>query len=149
MKTLVVEDDFLSRRLLQTILHPYGVCDVAVDGEEALTAFALAWEELKPYDLVCLDIMMPGTDGQETLREIRNREDRMGINADEGVKVIMTTALDDRKNVMAAFRSQCDAYIVKPIERDKVIAETKLGITVAVTQGKAMLNGRKPHRAHS
>jgi two-component system, chemotaxis family, chemotaxis protein CheY len=131
MKTLVVEDDFLSRRLLQAILQQHGVCDVAVDGKEALTAFALAWEELQPYDLICLDIMMPGMDGQETLREIRSREEHRGVHPDEGVKVIMTTVLDDRKNIMTAFRSQCDAYIVKPIEKEKVINEiTKMGITL-------------------
>ena len=74
MKTLVVEDDLVSRQLLQTILSRYGECNVAVNGKEALSAFSLAWKALQPYDLICLDVMMPEMDGQETLRQIRKIE---------------------------------------------------------------------------
>ncbi len=45
MKALIVEDDLTSRILLQRILSPHGICDVATDGIEALKAFRLAWQE--------------------------------------------------------------------------------------------------------
>jgi two-component system chemotaxis response regulator CheY len=71
MRVLVVEDDFISRKLLTTLLGHYGSCDVAVDGVEAVSAFKMALAEGAPYDLICLDIMMPNMDGQEALKEIR------------------------------------------------------------------------------
>jgi two-component system chemotaxis response regulator CheY len=121
MKTLVVDDDFVCRKLLQTILSKHGECDIAVNGREALEAFRLASEEGRPYDLICLDIMMPGMDGHEVLRIIRDVEDRSGIKGLDGAKVIMTTALSDYENVRKAFREQCEGYIPKPIDKDKLL----------------------------
>lgn len=129
MKILIVEDDFTSRKLLLALLSSYGECDVAVNGEEALVAFDAATDDGDPYSLVCLDIMMPVMDGQETLAEIRNRESLAGVQGLDGVKIIMTTALDDSQNVMTAFRSQCEGYLVKPIGKaDLTKLLTSLGI---------------------
>ncbi|MFZ2958642.1 MAG: response regulator [Candidatus Ozemobacteraceae bacterium] len=125
MRILVAEDDFVSRRLLMEYLSPYGSCDPAVDGKEALEAFKKALEIGKPYDLICLDIMMPEIDGQEVLHEIRRFEEEKGIAGLFGVKIIMTTALDDFKNIMTAFRHQCEAYLVKPVERGKMVEQLK------------------------
>ena len=121
MKTLIVEDDFTSRLLLQQILNPYGECHIAVDGREAIEAFMLAWAEGSRYDLICLDIMMPEMDGQEVLKRIRNMEDSKGVLPGNGVKVIMTTCLRDKENVFTAFNEQCDAYLVKPIDKAKIL----------------------------
>lgn len=123
MKCLIVEDDFAARRLLQRYLSGYGDCDVAVDGNEAVEAFSQATDEKEPYDLICLDIMMPNMDGHEALKAIRQIESDHGINGLDGVKVIMTTALGDSKNVMESFREGCEAYIVKPVEKDKLLEE--------------------------
>lgn len=125
MKTLIVEDDFMSRRLLQKILSPYGSCDIAVDGKESVEAFRLALEENQPYDLICLDIMMPKMDGQEVLREIRKIEVEKSIHGLRGAKIIMTTALGDKGNIMKAFKEQCEAYLVKPIDRKKLLKEIR------------------------
>jgi two-component system, chemotaxis family, chemotaxis protein CheY len=121
MKILIVEDDFTSRLLLQTILSAYGECHIAVNGKEAIDAFALALEEGKPYQLICLDVMMPEVDGMEALKKIRSLEEEMGINSSAGVKIIMTTALGDPKNVIGAFKSLCDAYLVKPVNKSKLL----------------------------
>jgi two-component system, chemotaxis family, chemotaxis protein CheY len=124
MKTLIVEDDSVSASLLRTILSAHSECDVAEDGEKAVALFKRG-REGKPYDLVCLDIMLPGKDGQSVLRDIRAIEAEAGVPAPDGVKIIMITALGDKENVMGAFRSQAEAYIVKPIRKGKVIAELK------------------------
>lgn len=121
MKTLIVEDDFTSRKLLQLMLLPLGECDVAVNGKEALDAFRLAASEGKRYDLICLDIMMPEMDGHEVLKEIRRMEEEEGIVGRQAVKVIMTTALDDSKNILKAFNEQCEGYLVKPIEKRQLV----------------------------
>lgn len=129
MKSLVVEDEFVARRILQHFLSTHGECDVAANGREALEAFASALNEHRPYDLVCLDLMLPEIDGQEVLREIRELESTHGVAIGEGAKVIMTTSLNDRRNVINAFKSGCESYLVKPIDKTKVAGELqKLGL---------------------
>ncbi|TCL64770.1 two-component system chemotaxis response regulator CheY [Hydrogenispora ethanolica] len=125
MKTLIVEDDFVSRRLLQIILAPYGPCDIAVNGKEAIEAFRLAWQEKSPYQLICLDIMMPELGGQEVLKTIRAIEREMSVDWGDGAKIIMTTALHDHENIKQAFQEQCEAYLVKPIERVKLLQQLR------------------------
>ena len=121
MRVLVVEDDFISRRLLCRYLEPHGECDVAVNGNEALSAFRQALASGHYYDLICLDIMMPGMDGQETLKRMRQIEREAHISAANEVKVIMTSALEDQENVVAAFANSCQGYVVKPIEKRKFL----------------------------
>jgi two-component system chemotaxis response regulator CheY len=130
MRMLVVEDDFGSRRLLQALLKPFGQTDVVVDGEEAVEAFRLAWEDNDPYGVVFLDIMMPKLDGQQALTGIREIEREIGIHPKDEVTVIMTTALEDPKNVIQAYKEGgATSYLVKPIDRAKLHAELdRLGI---------------------
>lgn len=123
MKTLIVEDDFISRQILQEILIPFSSCDTAVNGREAIEAFVLALDKGSPYDLITLDIMMPEIDGQEALRRIRAIEKERGIVNLSGVKIVMTTALEDFETIKAAFRDQCEAYLVKPITTQKVLKQ--------------------------
>ncbi len=126
MKILIVEDDFVARRTLKEILSPYGECDVVVDGEEAIQAFELACEEKVPYDLICMDIMMPHVDGQESLRRIREIERDMGVRGSAEVRVIMISALDDPKTVVNAFyRGGATSYMVKPIQKEKLLTELR------------------------
>jgi two-component system chemotaxis response regulator CheY len=125
MRTLIVDDDFPTRKLLNAYLSPYGACDQVVDGDEAVEAVGLALEEEEPYQLVCLDIMMPNKDGQAVLREIRAMEERYGIHGRRGVPIIMITALGDAENIMEAFKSQCEGYITKPIEREALLEKLR------------------------
>jgi two-component system, chemotaxis family, chemotaxis protein CheY len=125
MRTLVVEDDFTSRLLLQKLLAPYGEIHVAANGKEALEAFRAARKEKCAYDLICLDIMMPEMNGQSALKEMRMIEEGEGIPVGRGAKILMTTALKDPKNVMTAFLEMCDGYLVKPIEKGKLLEHLK------------------------
>ncbi len=129
MKILIAEDDFASRKFMLRLLQQYGDCDVTVDGEEAIEAFQMALEDDEPYDLVCLDIMMPGVDGYEALKQIRKIEAEEQIPEDKQAKIIMTTALNDGRNVMKAFSLGCVAYAGKPIDKEKFENELrKLGL---------------------
>jgi len=120
MKILIAEDDFVSRKLLFKILLNYGECDCAINGKEAIEAFLIAHKEGTPYDIICLDIMMPIMYGQEVLKKIRNEENKMNIFATNSVKIVMTTALNDSQNILKAFREQCEGYITKPIRKTKI-----------------------------
>ncbi len=126
MKFLIVDDDAVCRKLVKTILAPYGDCDLAFDGSEAIDAVRLALEDGQPYDLVCLDIMMPGTDGHEALEAIRQLESRRGIAGSDGVKIIMTTALVDSKHCIRAFHNGCESYVTKPLRAEKLLEQVRV-----------------------
>ncbi len=132
-RILIAEDDFGSRRMMQKLLDEYGDVDVVVDGEEAVQAFLLASDEERPYSLVLLDIMMPRMDGQEALKLIREAEKKRGLLPGAEVPVVMTTVLEDPKNVIEAyFKGGATAYMVKPIDRIKVKSTLgKLGFNPA------------------
>ena len=125
MRTLIVEDDFTCRLLLQSFLSNYGDCHIAVNGREAVTAFSAAQKNGQGYDLICMDIMMPEVDGHTAVKEIRAIEEARGILSSNGVKIIMTTALDDVKNVVQSFQSLCDAYLFKPIDTGKLLGHIR------------------------
>jgi two-component system chemotaxis response regulator CheY len=125
MRTLIVEDDFTSRLLMQSLLSRYGECHIAVNGLEAVEAFRHALDVGQPYDLICMDIMMPEMDGQSAVREIRACEAARGTLSTQGVKIVMTTALGDVKNVVESFKLLCDAYVFKPIDKGNLIDHLK------------------------
>ena len=129
MRILIAEDDFASRKVILKFLSVYGECDVTVDGMEAIDAFMMALEEGNPYDLVCLDIMMPVMDGYQALVGIRNLEKERNIPEDKRTKVIMATALNEEKNVKMAFELGCTIYSGKPIDQNRFEqALRKLGL---------------------
>ena len=125
MRILIVEDDMTSRLLLRKMLEPFGACDVAVNGREAVEAYRMAFESSNPFALVCLDIMMPEMDGQAALKAIRTLEESKALPPSRAAKIVMTTALRDLDNVTHAYRELCDGYLVKPIQRDKLLGVLK------------------------
>ena len=133
MRVLIVEDDFYCRTLLHDILRPLGQCDIAVNGEEAVFAFKRAQEELRPYDLICLDLVLPEMDGHQALREIRALEREAGRDSVREVKVIVTTILDDSKETHDAFfLGGAASYLVKPIREEALLEELRnLGLLPA------------------
>jgi two-component system chemotaxis response regulator CheY len=125
MRTLIVEDEFTGRVLMQEFLKNLGPVDLAADGQMGVNMVRLALENRQPYDLICLDIMMPDLDGQQTLRVIREMEQDWGIYTTQRAKVVMTTSLNDRENVVNAYTGQCDGYLTKPISRQPLLDELR------------------------
>lgn len=121
MKILIAEDDRTSRIFMEKFMSKYGDCDVAVDGMEALDLFMEAVKKEQPYDLACLDVMMPKVDGLKLLKVIRTLENQHKVPQEERVKIIMMTALADVDYVDQAFKLGCDAYAPKPVDTKKVI----------------------------
>jgi len=126
LKILIVDDEFLNRRVLRELFAEFGECDIAVNGQEAIDSFVLAHQSKKPYDLICMDIKMPVVDGLKALQVIRQTEKEMKIPPSLAVKVLMTTAVDDPHTVIEAFY-ECDAtsYLIKPVNRPKLVKELR------------------------
>ena len=121
MKILIAEDDSTSRVLLEELLNVYGDCTSVVDGLEAVRAFKKSLDDDRQFDLICLDIMMPKMNGQDVLKEIRKIEQKQGIGGKDMAKIVMTTALEDAKNIMQALlRGPCEGYLTKPINKKKL-----------------------------
>jgi len=118
-RVLIAEDDMIGRRLMKKFLEKYAECELAVDGLEALNLFAESIQQSKPYQLICLDIMMPQLDGLKVLKAIQDIYTQKKIPEDQRAKIIMTTALNDQKTVMEAYENGCVGYAWKPIDLEK------------------------------
>jgi two-component system chemotaxis response regulator CheY len=125
LRVLLVEDDFASRLVLQSFLSRYGECHIAVNGKEAVEAFRSSLDLGQRYDLICMDIMMPEMDGGEAVRQIRAIEESHGILSTYGARIVMTTAVDDVREVVRCFRELCDAYLIKPIDLTSLLAHMR------------------------
>jgi two-component system chemotaxis response regulator CheY len=126
LRILIVDDSKTSRLALERILEPYGDCELGSNGEDAIKAFSLAWEQGRPYDLICLDIMMPHVDGIQALMIIRRMEREMGILNPHGAKVIIVTNIDNPSIVFEAYyRGGANAYLYKPVDKSKLTSELK------------------------
>lgn len=122
MKMLVAEDDFVSQLLMTAFLRDYGSVQLALTGKEAVTLAVGALARGEPFDLICLDIMMPEMDGQQALKQIRAAEASHSAEGGARAKILMTTALAEQSAILQAFQSQCDGYLVKPFDRASVQA---------------------------
>ncbi|MFO8072775.1 MAG: response regulator [Polyangia bacterium] len=125
MRVLIAEDDPGTRHLLRGMLDGLARVDAAENGRIALERFEAARDEGDPCRLVLIDIMMPEMNGQELLGEIRKIESEAGVSSEERSRAIMITVRDDNKNIVRAFRSQCDAYLVKPINRAELLGQIR------------------------
>lgn len=105
LEILVVDDDMMCRQMAEFILKKGGYKTFAVQlGEEALSAIGN-----KDYALILLDVEMPGKDGVETLREIRNMEEKK-----KDVPVIFLTADESGKAAESAALLKAKGIIKKP-----------------------------------
>lgn len=122
MRILIVDDNFMTRKLLSRLLEPYGICDFAESGEVALDAYQLALYDQDPYQLVCLDIRLPGLQGTDVLKQIRSMDTKHGIPLGvNSCKIIMITGVDDKEAIFENFRANCDGYLIKPVCKDPLL----------------------------
>lgn len=118
-KVLIIDDSiFVIKQLTQILLSEnFEVIDTATDGEEGLEKFK---EKHNQIDLVTLDITMPKMDGITVLEKI--------LEYDKNAKVIIISALGKEDLVKKALLSGAKNYIVKPLDRNKVLERIKLVI---------------------
>ena len=133
MKTLIIDDDKSARMIMAKMLGSVSECDFAENGDEGCSMFISEFVKGHPYDLVCLDINMPHTDGHQTLENIRRFEETRNVLYSSQVKVIMISSMNDPHNVVGAFKEGCEDYIVKPVDREKLYEViVNLGLAIGV-----------------
>jgi len=130
LRALIVEDAPVNREFLILALKPYADCTPAGSGEEGLAAYTRALRDGQPYDVVFLDIMLPGIDGLKTLELMRAEEDREELPESRRARVIVTTVLDDDRAASRAFISgRAVSYMTKPFRLRQIRDELgKLGL---------------------
>ncbi|MBF0295713.1 MAG: response regulator [Magnetococcales bacterium] len=118
MKILIVDDQLQGRQLLSALLRPFGHCDQAADGREAVFLVESALASKAPYDLILLDIMMPEMNGQAALHAIRAAERDHGLAGVKEAVIFMVTGVSSAPAVIEAFfKGYCTDYLTKPITR--------------------------------
>ena len=129
MRILIVEDELVSRTKLELIMDSFGDCQTLDRGDDALAAILEAQRENDPFDLIMLDINLPGMDGIQLLSAIRNAEKELNIENRREAKILMTIAYRDKDRIVASVQSGCDDYIGKPFNLDLIRDKLdKLGI---------------------
>lgn len=125
MRTLIVEDTLINQEFLRMIMSAWGECQVADCGERAVDVFAGALETA-PFDIVFMDIMLPGIDGLQTLERIRDLEQSRGILPGDGIKAIITTALDEADRAAhLGTGGHAVSCLAKPVRPDAVERELR------------------------
>jgi two-component system, OmpR family, response regulator len=113
MRVLIVEDEAKLAKLLERGLREEGyAADIAGRGEDALWMAAAA-----SYDVLVLDVMLPGVDGFEVCRRLRND----GV----WVPVLMLTARDDVDDRVTGLDAGADDYLAKPFAFDELLARLR------------------------
>lgn len=131
MRILVADDDGTGRLLLKSIVTKLGhECLVVEDG-------TAAWNLLssRPIDVLLTDWMMPGMDGPELCRRVREEP------AEHYVYIVLTTGLDHNEHVLEGMSAGADDYLIKPV--DSFAVQTRLVAAERVTELHSRLSGKE------
>lgn len=113
MKALIVDDVEMNREMLAIFLEGVATVVFAESGDQALALVEDALGKGTYFDLICMDISMPGMDGHETLRAIRGLE---AAQPGARAKVFMVTASSSPDDMIEALvTGGCDDYLTKPL----------------------------------
>lgn len=137
MKILIAEDEQISRHVLEATLIRWGYeVVVCADGLEA-------WQALQGKDapqLAILDWMMPGMEGVEVCRKVREASDPRLLY------LILLTGKDRREDLVVGLEAGADDYVAKPFDREELRARMRVGVRVLELQRKLADHARENAR---
>jgi DNA-binding response OmpR family regulator len=116
-RVLIVEDDPAVRDVVEHALSREGMeTETASDGERALESLHAA----KPFDLIVLDVMLPGMDGISVCQELRNSD-----SPSSDAPVVILTARDDETSVVVGLEVGADDYVTKPFRPRELVSRVR------------------------
>ncbi|MBF0349939.1 MAG: response regulator [SAR324 cluster bacterium] len=131
-----MDDEIVSRKKMQKIMEEFGECIAVDSGKAAIMVYDESLKEGAPFNLITLDIVMPGMDGTEVLTIVRKLENSKKINKMLRAKILMVTSHSEKEVVVQCIKEGCDDYIVKPFNRDMVIKKlNQMGFQLDRNQG--------------
>ncbi len=139
-RILIVDDSRTNVTLLKKSLRHCGYDVIsALSGLKAIKVLATAFEEGNPPDIVLLDVMMPGMDGFETCRRLKE----MAARQEYFIPVVLLTSLDSVEDKLTGFESGAEDYLVKPPDRQELLARVRSMIRIKDLQDGLMKANRE------
>jgi two-component system chemotaxis response regulator CheY len=127
-RILIVDDSASVRVHLRALLAPYGRCDEAANGSEAVARCESALDNNDPYRLIIMDLMMPEMDGFTAIQKINALQDARDIDEDDRSRIIIISCKDDPASMMHAhYETGVEQYLTKPFNK-KTLLETLANI---------------------
>lgn len=118
-RILVVDDQEVARTAISAVMEKHGYVDTADNGQEALSLYVAAVDDDWSYDLICLDVTMPGLlNGYQVVRCVRAHEEKFGIS--RPVPVVIISSHDNLLAVARKMNTAADDYITKPFTRTRL-----------------------------
>ncbi|MBF0607903.1 MAG: response regulator [Candidatus Magnetobacterium sp. LHC-1] len=121
MNTLIVDDEPVTTKMLKRLFSRYGMCEVATNGDDAVTFFKDAWHRDRPYDLIIMDVMMPGRTGIEAYEAIREYEQQSSVKKGSEVKIVLMTGMGISRELFNVYKTSCMAYLYKPVDMKELL----------------------------
>jgi len=142
ISALIIDDEQLARDELKFLLDSIGGVEVLAQGSNGIDAIELV-EEHRP-DLVFLDVQMPGLDGFAAIEQIMARRRKLGLDeqSEPMPQIVFATAYD--QYAVRAFDVNAVDYLLKPFDRDRVLAAVERVRARLATDGRAVTTGAEP-----
>ena len=121
MKILIVDDEDISRRVLLSRMAHMGTCVAVNSAKEALAELDKAKAKKQPFDVITLDVSMPGMNGQDLLEYIRKKEVQDKIQKNNRVKILMISARMNVGTINACIKRGCNGYLTKPVSQTQLV----------------------------
>lgn len=116
MKCITATSDIESRKIVQASLSHHSRLTLVNDCEQVLTAVYRACKQRDPFQLICLDLDLPGMEDHEILRRLQDIQQEEGKTRQDRAKVILTGPFDHPSYIAAAFLiGGCDGFLAKPL----------------------------------
>lgn len=122
-RALIAEEDFQTRWRMKRLMEPHLCCDIAVNSSEVLFAFEISQEDGTPYDLMLMDLALPGRRFLETVKEIRRSEDLRKIAGGDRIKFVAISSIDTPRQKLLEIQSHCEGHIVKPLRKGDFLGQ--------------------------
>ncbi len=125
-RILIAEDDGALAELLRSVLPAECRVAVAQDGISAVSSFRSALRDAAPFDILCLDLNLPGMDGIRVLRAVRRLEAEFARPGLEPARIVMMTTSNARATVQAVLAAGVNDFLVKPFTTAEFLQRLQL-----------------------